>query len=99
MTDQAGLTVVHVAGAPVHDRLRGWTVVDVLHAGEPLWDEARRLGLIEVLDGMPSSARKYCAKVPLSQLGEWVDRLNANATRASASSERRARLRGARAAR
>ena len=44
------------------------------------FDEARRLGLLEVLQGMPASERKYCAKVPLTELATWVDRLHRNAT-------------------
>ena len=45
-----------------------------------VFDEARRLGLLEVLQGMPASERKYCAKVPLTELATWVDRLHRNAT-------------------
>ena len=45
-----------------------------------VFDEARRLGLLEVLQGMPASERKYCAKVPLAELSTWVDRLHRNAT-------------------
>ena len=45
-----------------------------------VFDEARRLGLLEVLQGMPASERKYCAKVPLTELSAWVDRLHRNAT-------------------
>ena len=36
--------------------------------------------LLEVLQGMPASERKYCAKVPLTELATWVDRLHRNAT-------------------
>ena len=66
-------------------RRRRWRRVRGLQAlaradARSVFDEARRLGLPEVLQGMPASERKYCAKVPLTELATWVDRLHRNAT-------------------